>query len=61
MAHWQKSYPSQQSQFNSIAGWAIGATVVVAALVFIASIKTFSQRCEREAVAELRFVAGSSR
>jgi len=36
MAHWRKSYPSQQSQFNSIAGWAIGASMLVGALVFIA-------------------------
>jgi hypothetical protein len=35
MAHWRKAY-QPTSQFNSIAGWAIGGTMLVGALVFIA-------------------------
>jgi hypothetical protein len=35
MAHWRKSYPPT-SPFNSFAGWAIGASVLLGALVFIA-------------------------
>jgi hypothetical protein len=35
MAHWRKSYPPT-SQFHSFAGWMIGASVLVGALVFIA-------------------------
>jgi hypothetical protein len=35
MAHWRKSYPPT-SQFNSIASWAIGASMLAGALVFIA-------------------------
>jgi hypothetical protein len=35
MAHWRKSYPPT-SQFNHFAGWMIGASMLVGALVFIA-------------------------
>ena len=35
MAHWRKSY-SRTSQFNSLAGWMIGASMLAGALVFIA-------------------------
>jgi hypothetical protein len=35
MSHWRKSYPPT-SQFNSFAGWMIGASMLVGALVFIA-------------------------
>src|SRR6266853_4787849 len=35
LSHWRKSYPPT-SQFNSFAGWMIGASMLVGALVFIA-------------------------
>jgi hypothetical protein len=35
MVHWRKSYPAP-SQFNSFAGWMIGASMLAGALVFIA-------------------------
>ena len=35
MTHWRKSYP-RTTQFNSLAAWAVGASMLAAALVFIA-------------------------
>lgn len=35
MAHWRKAY-QPTSQFNSLAGWAIGTSMLVGVLVFIA-------------------------
>jgi hypothetical protein len=35
MPHWRKSYP-QTSQFNSLAIWVVGASMLAGALVFIA-------------------------
>jgi hypothetical protein len=35
MVHWRKSI-QHRSQFNSFAGWMIGASMLVGALVFIA-------------------------
>jgi hypothetical protein len=36
MAHWRKSY-RRTSQFNSLAFWAVGASMLAGALVFIAT------------------------
>jgi hypothetical protein len=35
MPHWRKSYP-QTSQFNSLAIWVVGASMLAGALVLIA-------------------------
>jgi hypothetical protein len=35
VAHWRKSY-QPTAQLNSFAGWMIGASMIVGALVFIA-------------------------
>ena len=35
MAHWRKPYPPT-SQFNSFAIWAVGASMLAGALMFIA-------------------------
>jgi hypothetical protein len=36
MPHWRKSY-QPTSQFDSIAVWAIGATMLAGAIVFVAA------------------------
>jgi hypothetical protein len=35
MAHWRKPYP-KTTQFNSLAAWAVGSSMLAGALVFIA-------------------------
>jgi hypothetical protein len=54
MSHWRKSYPPT-SQFNSFAGWMIGASMLVGALVFIAGRARLESGLDRRAGTSLRY------